>query len=250
MLPRVIGHRGAAAVAPENTLAGIRAAAEAGAAWVEFDIRNTADDVCVLLHDDTLKRTAGDRRKIAAVSSAEIAGLDAGGWFAPQFAGETLPTLDQTLDELGRLGLGANIEIKPDPRRADRVAASLMGSLRNHPAGRDVPALISSLDERMLEAVRRLDRDVPLGLLLRRRRRNWREIAERLGCMTVHCRQTWLAQHDIDRFLDAGFGVAAFTVNDAARAVALFEMGTAAVFTDCPGDLLETIGDLTRQGAA
>lgn len=250
MLPRVIGHRGAAAVAPENTLAGIRAAADAGAAWVEFDIRLTEDDVCILLHDDTLKRTAGDRRKIASVCYPEIAGLDAGGWFAPQFAGEGLPTLDQALGELARLGLGANIEIKPDPHRADRLAASLMNSLRNHPAAGDVPILISSLDERMLQAVRRLDRDVPLGLLLRRRRRNWREIAERLGCVTVHCRQTWLGQRDIDRFLDAGFGVAAFTVNDPAQAIALIEMGIAGVFTDCPADLLGPVAALAEPGAA
>lgn len=250
MLPRVIGHRGAAAVAPENTLAGIRAAADAGATWVEFDIRLTADDVCILLHDDTLKRTTGDRRKIAAVSYAEIAGLDAGGWFAPQFAGEALPTLDQALDDLGRLDLGANIEIKPDPHRADRVAASLMDSLANQPAARGVPVLISSLDERMLEAVRRLDRDIPLGLLLRRRRRNWREIAERLGCVTVHCRQTWVGQRDIDRFSAAGFGVAAFTVNDPARAIALIQMGISAVFTDCPADLLGPVGAMTTSGAA
>ena len=250
MLPRVIGHRGAAAVAPENTLAGIRAAADAGAAWVEFDVRNTADDVCVLLHDDTLNRTTGDRRKIAKVTAAELAGLDAGRWFSPKFAGERLPTLDQAIGELGRLGLGANIEIKPDPRRADRVAASVIQALRENPAAGDVPVLISSLDERMLEAVRRLDQDVPIGLLLRRRRRNWRSIADGLGCATLHCRQSWLGPRDVDRYVEAGFAVAVFTVNDRAQADALFQMGVSAVFTDCPADLLSTADTLSRQGAA
>ena len=65
-LPRVIGHRGAATHAPENTLAGLSRAAELGAPWVEFDVRLTADKVAILHHDDTLKRTAG--RNAAAAS--------------------------------------------------------------------------------------------------------------------------------------------------------------------------------------
>ena len=250
MLPRVIGHRGAAAVAPENTLVGIRAAAGAGAAWVEFDVRITADGVCVLLHDDTLKRTAGDRRKIAAVTHAEIADLDAGGWFAAQFAGERLPTLGQALEEIARLGLGANVEIKPDPKRAAQVAESVIGALRDRPPDARLPVLVSSLDERMLEAVRRLDPDLPLGLLLRRRRRNWRNLADRLDCVTIHCRQSWLGQRDIDRFRHAGFGVAAFTVNEPAQAISLIRMGVSAVFTDCPAEVLGPVEAMASRGAA
>ncbi len=57
-LPPVIGHRGAAAAAPENTLAGMRMARELGARWVEFDIRLSADGQCIALHDDTIDRTS------------------------------------------------------------------------------------------------------------------------------------------------------------------------------------------------
>jgi len=56
-LPPVIGHRGAAAAAPENTLAGIRMAHRLGARWVEFDVRLSADAQCIVLHDDTVNRT-------------------------------------------------------------------------------------------------------------------------------------------------------------------------------------------------
>ena len=60
-IPKVIGHRGAAGYAPENTLASIRKAAELGARWVEFDVMLSQDEVPILMHDDTLNRTTNDQ---------------------------------------------------------------------------------------------------------------------------------------------------------------------------------------------
>ena len=96
-LQPVIGHRGAAARAPENTLAGLRRARELGAAWVEFDVMLTADRVPVLIHDETLERTTTGRGEVARHTAAEIRALDAGGWFAPEFAGERVPTLAEAV---------------------------------------------------------------------------------------------------------------------------------------------------------
>ncbi len=73
VLPRVIGHRGAAASAPENTLAGLRAAAALGATWVEFDVMLTKDRVPVLFHDDNLRRITGRDALMAETSYAELA---------------------------------------------------------------------------------------------------------------------------------------------------------------------------------
>lgn len=241
MLPRVIGHRGAAAVAPENTIAGIEAAAEAGVSWVEFDVRLTADDVPVMLHDETLRRTTGDRRPLGAVPYREIAALDAGAWFSPRFIGEPLATLDAALGALARLGLGGNVEIKPDRARAGRVARAVIDSVNCHSAEGVPPVLISSLDERMLAAIRHIDGNVPLALVLRRRRRGWRRIAGHLGCVTLHCRDTWIGRGDVERFRAAGFGVAVFTVNDPARAAELIGFGALGVFTDRPGDLIRRL---------
>ena len=62
-LPKVVGHRGAAAYAPENTLESFREAKRRGATWVEIDVKLTADSVPILMHDASLKRTMGvDRR--------------------------------------------------------------------------------------------------------------------------------------------------------------------------------------------
>ncbi len=74
-LPQVIGHRGAALAAPENTLESFREAAAQGAKWVEFDVGLSADGQCFVLHDDTLDRTTngkGRRMQKAWPSSAPL----------------------------------------------------------------------------------------------------------------------------------------------------------------------------------
>ena len=85
--PRLIGHRGAAALAPENTLASIRAAAESGVSWIEIDAKLARDDVPVLIHDDTLDRTTTGLGPVVAKTAAELGRIDAGSKFDPRFAG-------------------------------------------------------------------------------------------------------------------------------------------------------------------
>ena len=95
ILPRVIGHRGIAARAPENTLAGFRRAAELGVAWVELDVQLTSDGVPVVFHDDGLERTTDGQGLLIETPLAVLRGLDAGAWFGPAFAGERADAADQ-----------------------------------------------------------------------------------------------------------------------------------------------------------
>src|SRR5262249_49277981 len=106
-LPRLIGHRGACGLAPENTVASFRKAEELGVRWVEFAVHLSADGVPVVIHDDTVNRTTSGRGKVAALTLTELQALDAGTWFEPRFRGELVPTLETIVALLGRLGLGA-----------------------------------------------------------------------------------------------------------------------------------------------
>ena len=99
-LAPVIGHRGAAKRAPENTLAGLRRAHELGAAWVEFDVMLSGDGVPILIHDETLERTTDGHGAVPDHGLAAIRELDAGAWFAPAYAGERVPTLEEAIDLL------------------------------------------------------------------------------------------------------------------------------------------------------
>jgi glycerophosphoryl diester phosphodiesterase len=75
-LPLIIAHRGASAVAPENTIAAFKAAITAGADGIEFDVRLTRDGVPVVIHDETLYRTHGVRRRVAEMTSNELTTID------------------------------------------------------------------------------------------------------------------------------------------------------------------------------
>src|SRR5438046_1457673 len=129
-LPSVIGHRGAAARAPENTLAGLRVAKQLGCSWVEFDARLTADGVLVLCHDPRLERTTDGSGLISMLSLASVRDCDAGSRFAADFAGERVPTLAAALRLAAELGLGCNIEIKADRGREYATGAAVAAMLR------------------------------------------------------------------------------------------------------------------------
>src|SRR5712671_5745345 len=99
-----IGHRGASGLAPENTLAAFRLAADLGAQAVETDLQLTRDGRLILIHDDKLRRTTNGRGLVTAKTFDELRRLDAGAWFPKRvvgrrqvprrFAGERIPSLE------------------------------------------------------------------------------------------------------------------------------------------------------------
>jgi glycerophosphoryl diester phosphodiesterase len=109
----IIGHRGAAYLAPENTMASVMLGWEKRAD-VEVDIYLTTDNRIVVIHDDTTKRTAGTDLKVAESSSEELRKLDAGRFKSEQFAGERIPFLDEVVKSIPP-GRKLFVEIKCGP---------------------------------------------------------------------------------------------------------------------------------------
>jgi len=236
-LPPVIGHRGAAAHAPENTLAGFRVAKSLGCAWVEFDVRLTGDGAPVVCHDDELRRTTNARGTISSLPLAAVREADAGGWFNGRFAGEHVPTLDETLRLCGKLGLGANIEIKAERGRGAATTAALAATL--DPFGAGLPSLLISsfLEDAVAEAAKQMPA-IPRAMLFRKVPRNWAEIGRALGCTTVNADQRYLTASLVAEIGAAGYPVLAYTVNDVAQARRLFSWGVTSVFSDVPDIIL------------
>ncbi len=112
--PYVIAHRGISALAPENTIASFRLAAEIpGVDIIELDVRLTRDEEVIVLHDRTLQRTTTGNGAARGYTLAELKQFDAGSWFHPRFAEERIPTLREVLDVVGtRCWL--DIEMKSD----------------------------------------------------------------------------------------------------------------------------------------
>ncbi|MGI9436489.1 MAG: glycerophosphodiester phosphodiesterase [Geminicoccaceae bacterium] len=233
-LPPIIGHRGSAALAPENTLAGLRRAHEEGATWVEFDVKLTADGVPVLMHDERLDRTTNGRGLVARTPFADIRTLDAGSWFGPEFAGEGVPSLRLTLELCIELGLGINVELKPCPGREMETAEVALSMLtETWPDHLSLPRpLISSFDQKALAAARTLTPDLPRGCLVSRVPKAWQAALERFGCSTLNVSNRWIRPKHVEIARAADVPVLVYTVNDPVRARALWEQGIDSIFTD------------------
>ena len=245
-LATVIGHRGAAARAPENTLAGLRKAKELGADWVEFDVMLSGDGVPLLIHDETLQRTTTGRGRVARHTADEIRSLDAGRWFGPEFAGERVPTLAEAVALLLELGLNANVEIKPSSGQAQLTG------------------------EVVADLLRRLGRRTGLGCCCRassvrrcvqrsepRKRSPWApggpatvrlgQTMQALGCATLHLDHRRIGTGKLRELAAANVPVLLYTVNDAQRARELLAAGAVSVITDIP-DLLSSVASTPPGG--
>lgn len=236
-LPPVIGHRGAAARAPENTLASLRRAAADGAHWVEFDVQLTADGVPVLLHDADLRRTTDGSGALAQRSWSEIARLDAGGWFDARFRGERVPSLAQALDACAALGLGANLELKPAPGAADALAEAVARVCSERALARGW--IWSSFDPAVLLAVARHAPRAARGCLCEGAPAGAAELARDLGCASVHAAAAALDAPSAAALRRHGATLLVYTVNDPARARELRGFGVASVFSDDPARMAD-----------
>ena len=241
-LPRVIGHRGAAGHAPENTLASIAKAAALGVTWVEVDVMLSGDGEPVLIHDETLERTTDGKGRVSETPLAELRTLDAGSWFgpasAPTFAGERIPTLAEAVNLVAELGLGINIEIKPT-KGFEAATGRAVGAFaaRDWPPGLLTP-ILSSFSADALAAAHEAAPGMPLALLVGRVPSDWQQRLEDLGGTLLHCAERHLTAGTARAILDTGHHLLTYTVNEKARAEVLYSWGVEAVFSDYPDRLL------------
>lgn len=177
----IIGHRGAAGCAPENTLAAFSAGLAQGADIIELDVQLCADGQVVAMHDDTLDRTTDGHGPLARYTLAELKRLDAGSWFAPRFVGERIPALDEVLAwAKGRVPLF--IELKPGAT-SHRLAAAVLRQLVDRRMADDV--MLISFDHRALRYLRDQTASLALGMLYRAPEQDPIDMARRLGANFV-----------------------------------------------------------------
>jgi glycerophosphoryl diester phosphodiesterase len=121
--PLIIGHRGASAVAPENTMAAFREALAVGADGIEFDVRLTSNGIPVVIHDSTLRRTGGLSHRVADLTWAKISKVDVGSWFSKSFANETVPSLADLFTFFQSNNSTLYLEMKCDSASEQRALA-------------------------------------------------------------------------------------------------------------------------------
>lgn len=249
-LPKVIGHRGAAAYAPENTLESIHTAADMGVEWVELDVKLTADDVPILFHDDTLDRTTNGSGLVAETEYEQIKQLEAGSWYGDSFTGIKIPTLEEAIDVLIERNLGLNLEIKPCPGREKETAEIALDLLSQY-WDDHTRLLISSFQHVSLEVARDMAADWARGLLLTAEKdsegndegipTNWRDLADYLDVKTVNLGTKITTREVVEEIIDLDLHPLVYTVNDPLEGRKYQSWGVDSLFSDEPDVIMENL---------
>lgn len=242
-LPKVIGHRGACAYAPENTIESILTAADIGAEWVELDVMLTQDGVPIIFHDDTLDRTTNGSGNVAETPYATIRELEAGSWYADSFAGIKIPTLEEALEILVAKNLGLNLEIKPTPGRERETAEAALDILSKYWDDHE-RLLISSFQLSCLETAQDMAPDWYRGVLFdddEDMPENWRDLVEYVDGATVNIGKKIATRELVEDIADFEKPALVYTVNDPQLARQLQGWGVDAVFSDCPDVIAQNL---------
>jgi len=160
--PTIFAHRGASAHAPENTLAAFELALAQGADGIELDAKLSGDGHVVVIHDATVDRTTDRQGRVKDISLAELRSLDAGGFFAEQYRGEKVPTLEEVFEALGKR-MFVNVELTNYNTPGDHLVESVCMLVKK--CGLQKQVLFSSFFASNLSKARGLLPEVPRGLL-------------------------------------------------------------------------------------
>lgn len=221
---RIVGHRGASGLAPENTLSGVRRAVDVGVDSVEFDVRETADDRLVVIHDSSVDRTTDGTGDVGDLTLAEIKRLDAGD-------GQEIPSLGEMLDEVATHGVGTYVELK-EAGIAERTVAAV------EERGLTSSARFTSWDPDYLEAI--ADSDVAIGGPIDDIEAETFQMAADLGYGHVGIHHEDLTAELVDRVHKYGLAVTAWPVNERTAVERTVDFGVDAITTDRP-DIVRSV---------
>ncbi len=236
--PQIFAHRGARRAAPENTLPAMEAALAMGVDGIELDVHLSSDGQLVVIHDFVLERTTNGHGLVVDYTAEELAQLDAGSHFAPEFSATGVPTLEQVLDLIGR-ECRINVEIKcelPDGGPAVEPLAELIRARRLYDQ-----VIVSSFNPITLVKMRWVDPLVALGLLFEVRlpphlERAW--FSPILMPNALHPQSPLVTEEMMQMARDRKMAVNAWTVNVIDEARHLAALGVDALITDIPDVLI------------
>lgn len=242
LYPKIIAHRGGGKLAPENTLAALRCGLAHGFHAVEFDVMLARDDVPVLMHDPQFGRTVRGCGKVCETDAADLAAMDAGAWFGPQFAQEPVPRFESVVSFCKSNQIWMNVEIKPAPGfelRTGRAVAELAQQLFAQELAAHVPGkndaslpLFSSFSLDALMAAREAAPGIPRGLLVDTIPSDWQWQLRALDAVALHVNHKKLDAELAGAVKARGYGLMCYTVNTPQRAREILAWGVDAFCTD------------------
>jgi len=236
--PRIVAHRGGGTLAPENTIAGLRAGLSYGFRAVEFDVMLSSDGIGIVMHDPEFGRTVAGRGSVADTTALDLSRMDAGSWFGPQFSGEPVPFFTQFVDYCKAQRIWMNIEIKPVPGH-DTATGRWVAEVTRSSFAAEIAAsavaqmpLLSSFSFEALAAARDAAPDLPRGYLLDQIPADWQAQARELQAVAIHTNHKHLTREAAQAIKACGYGLFCYTVNTVERAEEILSWGVDGFCTD------------------
>lgn len=232
----VMGHRGASAIAPENTLAAFQLAEQHDVPWIEVDADMLGDGTVVISHDASLARCSDREGLLQDLVVTDLDHIDVGAWFADEFAGERMPTLVELILFTNETGMNLNLEIKSGNNKVltDRLIDGILCDINHHWQGGQ-QLLISSFNHLLLAEVKRRAPEISLACLFYSPLpADWLTSMQYVGAEFIHPNDKGLTQTQVQAMTNAGYKVNVWTVNHLARANQLFNWGVTGICSDTP----------------
>lgn len=245
--PIIIGHRGACALAPENTVASFKLAVEHKADFVELDAKLSLDGVVVVIHDQTVDRTTNGTGKVNQLAFDDLRKLDAGSNFDKKFAGEKIPTLDEVFKAVGK-DVFINVELTNYESKSDSLVQKAVEVVKAN--NMEERVLFSSFFPVNLIKAHKLLPQVPVGMLC---------LAGPAGILTrslltmrfspeyVHPYLKDVTRQLVEKEHRRGRKVSVWTVNKNEDIIHMLEADVDGIFTDDPLKARQLMDDFRKK---
>ncbi|MEP6902375.1 MAG: glycerophosphodiester phosphodiesterase family protein [Actinomycetota bacterium] len=248
--PLIIAHRGASALAPENTLAAFSKAIADGADGIEFDVRLAKDEV-VVFHDATLGRLTAKKNLVSSLTGAELQKIDVGSWFnkrktnqsTANFAGETIPTLKQTLEFLKDFNGLIYIELKCREAEIEKLSKAVCKAISDSPLFLQV--IVKSFRLEVIPHIRRTCPKVKTAVLfapkimtILRKEKRLVNIAHELGADMISVHFSLATRKLMKKAEKKNLPVTIWTADNPRWIKRALDLGLFAVITNNPAQLL------------
>jgi len=229
---KIYAHRGSSGTHPENTLAAFNEVARLEIHGVELDVHMTKDSEVVVIHDETIDRTSNGTGYVKDFTLAELRAYDFGSWFGSNFAGETIPTLEEVLAIYKHTAHHVNIELKSDIFPYEGMGEKVRQVVENMAMADRV--VISSFDH---EAIRNFKKSAPhieVAILTSQVLVDAYDYARFIPADALHIYLPTAPRKMTKEAMLKGAIIRVYTVNEAENALALKQIGVHAIFTDFP----------------
>lgn len=231
-LTKIIAHRGASKLAPENTMYAFELAYKLGAEGIETDVQLTKDNIPIIIHDETLKRTTSGTGYVKDFTYNELIKLDIGSWFSQEFKGAKFVTLEEFLTWIKPKDLYINIELKNNKIDYKNLEVIVYEMLKEHKLLDRTT--ISTFSENSIRRLKQFQDKVEVAFLTSKRLPNLVEYSKNLGANAIHIKYRLLTGELVEKAHAADMPVRVYTINKYKQMMNCYENMVDGIMTDVP----------------